>query len=212
MEAEISPGELKVLAVDDDRITLKFVQACLQKEKCYQVATAVDGRAAFEMIDQNPPDLLITDWMMPNLDGLDLCRLVRGRQAEDYIYIILLTVRGEHQDIVSGLAAGADDYVVKPFDQDELLARVRAGARMVAAQKALRQANRELKAAFLQIKTLKGLLPICMDCKKIRDDKDYWQEIEEYIRQTTDAEFSHGLCPDCMAKRMASLDKFPRRR
>lgn len=202
---------LKILAADDDRITLKFVRVCLVRDKSYQVTLASDGVSALKMIEEDPPDMLITDWMMPQMDGLELCRRVRSRPAGEYIYIIVLTARTGREDTVEGLAAGADDYIIKPFDQGELLARVRAGARMVRSQKALRRTNQELKEALNQIKTLKGLLPICMDCKKIRDDKQYWQEIDDYIRRHTDAEFSHGLCPDCLAKRMAELGTLKKR-
>jgi DNA-binding response OmpR family regulator len=193
------------MAIDDDRITLKFVMACLGKDPAYEVVASEHGQKALEMIKGDPPDILVTDWMMPDLDGLELCRMVRSLDYKNYIYIILLTARTDHDDIVKGLEAGADDYMVKPFDQGELLARVRAGARVVAAQRALTETNEELQKALAQIKTLKGLLPICMDCKKVRDDKDYWQDIQDYISQATDTEFSHGLCPTCMQKRMAEL-------
>lgn len=193
------------MAIDDDRITLKFVLACLGKEPAYEVIAADNGQKALETIKGDPPDILVTDWMMPDLDGLELCRLVRGLDYRNYIYIILLTARTDHEDIVKGLEAGADDYMIKPFDQGELLARVRAGARVVTAHRAVMAANEELQKALAQIKTLKGLLPICMDCKKVRDDKDYWQDIQDYLSQATDTEFSHGLCPDCMQQRMAEL-------
>jgi sigma-B regulation protein RsbU (phosphoserine phosphatase) len=205
VESRNSDAKIRVMAIDDDRITLKFVMACLGKDPAYDVIAMDHGQKALEMIKGDPPDILVTDWMMPDLDGLELCRLVRNLDYKNYIYIILLTARTDHDDIIKGLEAGADDYMVKPFDQGELLARVRAGARVVAAQKALTEANEELQKALAQIKTLKGLLPICMDCKKVRDDKDYWQDIQDYLSQTTDTEFSHGLCPICMQKRMAEL-------
>jgi PleD family two-component response regulator len=198
---------LNLLVVDDDRITLKFVEGCLKRNFNCAISTAENGRDALELFFEKPPDIMVTDWMMPGLDGLEVCRFVRSLAHGDFVYIIMLTGRTDRLDVVEGLGAGADDYIVKPFNQDELIARVSSGARVISAQKALRRANEELKAALAQIKTLKGLLPICMDCKKIRDDQDYWRDVEEYISNMTDAAFSHGLCPECMAKRMAEIDK-----
>ncbi|MEW6267612.1 MAG: response regulator transcription factor [Thermodesulfobacteriota bacterium] len=198
---------LHILIVEDDFITSKFLRRCLVKAKQYDVSQAGDGQEALKMIQSVQPDMIITDWMMPKMDGLELCRSIRALHLDDYIYILILTARTSREDIINGLSAGADDYVLKPFDQEELLARVRAGARMLQVQRALRRANEELKAALAQIKTLKGLLPICMDCKKIRDDQDYWREVEEYIYHATGTEFSHGLCPDCLTKRLAELEK-----
>ena len=155
-ESSNDNAKIRVMAIDDDRITLKFVMACLGKDPAYEVIASDHGQKALEMIKGDPPDILVTDWMMPDLDGLELCRLVRSLDYKNYIYIILLTARTDHDDIVNGLEAGADDYMVKPFDQGELLARVRAGARVVAAQRALTEANEELQKALAQIKTLKG--------------------------------------------------------
>ncbi|MBF0527900.1 MAG: response regulator [Deltaproteobacteria bacterium] len=197
--------DLNVLVVDDDPISLKFVSLCLTRESSYQITLKADGASALESIINVPPDVLITDWVMPGLDGIELCRRVRAMPVGEYIYIILLTAKTARAEIISGLTAGADDYVFKPFDREELSARVRSGARIIRYQKDLRKANDELSAALTQIKTLKGLLPICMDCKKIRDDQEYWLEIEDYVRTYTDAQFSHGLCPTCAAKRMAEI-------
>ena len=198
---------LRVLAVDDDRITLKFVEACLRREKQYDVHVASDGDKALAMVQSAAYDMVITDWMMPRVDGLAVCRQIRKTQGDDYIYIIVLTARTAQGDIVEGLAAGADDYIVKPFDQEELRARTRAGARVIIAQKALARANHQLKQAVAQIRTLKGLLPICMDCGRVRDDRDYWQDLQGYIQQQTDTEFTHGLCPECTRTRLAELER-----
>ncbi|MBF0527901.1 MAG: response regulator transcription factor [Deltaproteobacteria bacterium] len=201
-------ADLKVLVVDDSRAILKFVQACLIKDGPYLVSLAPDGTTALRMIENALPDILITDWEMPNMNGIDLCRKVRTMPMGEFVYIIILTARTDRKDTLFGLDAGADDYVIKPFDQGELLARVRAGVRVLRSQKALQKTNDELTAAFHQIKTLKGLLPICMDCKKIRNDQAYWLEIEDYVRTYTDMEFSHGLCPACEARRMEEIKAY----
>ena len=198
---------LKILAVEDDVFTQKIVTSFLSENEGFRLITACDGQEGWAMYQDEKPDLVVTDWMMPNMDGLELCRRIREAQGEDYVYILILTARSELDNVVRGLDAGADDYVVKPFNRSELIARVRTGARIVSGQKALRRTNLELQDALAHIKTLKGLLPICMDCKKVRDDQDYWREIDEYIRQMTDTEFSHGLCPDCLQKRLAEIDR-----
>ncbi|MEW6267443.1 MAG: response regulator [Thermodesulfobacteriota bacterium] len=199
-------NKVSILAVEDSQFALKFLLRCLAQESSFVVTQAGDGEEALNIIQTKPPDLVITDWSMPKMDGPELCRRVRAMNTEDYIYIILLSSMTSSEDIVIGLSAGADDYVIKPFKQEELMARVKAGVRVVRTQKALTRSNQELKAALAHIKTLRGLLPICMDCKKIRNDKDYWQEVDHYLTQTMEAEFTHSLCPDCMNKRMAEID------
>ena len=125
---------------------------------------------------------------------------VRELEARGPTYIIILTARGAKEDIVAGLGAGADDYVTKPFDIDELRARIEVGRRVVGLQAALADRVEELQAALDHVKTLQGILPICMHCHKIRNDHDSWERIEKYIAQHTEAQFSHSLCPECLKK------------
>jgi DNA-binding response OmpR family regulator len=134
---------------------------------------------------------------MPGLTGLQLCNLVHEAPDADLKYLILLTAKGEKADIVRGLAAGANDYVTKPFDKDELRARVDVGVRMIQLQIRLADRIRELQEALAHVNQLKGIIPICAQCKKIRDDQNYWQRVEKYIAKNVDAKFTHGLCPDC---------------
>ena len=160
-----------------------------------------DGKAAWEAMQQpDAPKLIILDWNMPELDGLEVCRRIRQREVTEPPYIIILTSKGEKADIVTGLGVGANDYVAKPYDHEELLARIEVGRRMVELQAALADRMRELQTALEKIKTLSGLIPICCNCKGIRDDKGYWNCIEKYILEHTDAELTHGICPDCMKK------------
>jgi len=109
-------------------------------------------------------------------------------------------VKDRKEDIVSGLDAGANDYVIKPFEQEELRARLRVGERVVELQSALNDRVKELQKALSHIKTLQGILPICMHCHKIRDDQDVWQRLEKYIAEHSGVQFSHGLCPECRKK------------
>ncbi|MCR4373387.1 MAG: response regulator transcription factor [Acidobacteria bacterium] len=153
-----------------------------------------DGTAAWERISgPMPPELVIADWMMPGLDGIELCRRIRAATLASPVYVILLTARSSQQDLVAGLEAGADDYLTKPFDPDELRARIHVGQRTIAL--------------IANVKRLTGLLPICSYCKRIRSDEDYWQQVDSYITDHTDARFSHGICPTCMEKALREIDE-----
>jgi CheY-like chemotaxis protein len=138
--------------------------------------------------------------MMPEMDGTEICRRVRNMLGSDYTYIILLTARGQKEDVVEGLEAGADDYITKPFDQAELRSRLRAGERILELKSSLAQKVRELEDALQHVRSLQGLLPICMHCKKIRDETQMWRRMEAYIEDHSDAKFSHALCDECLAK------------
>jgi CheY-like chemotaxis protein len=190
---------MKITIAEDEKISRKILETMLRKAG-HDVATVQDGLKALDSIQKEVPDMLITDWMMPDLDGLELCRRVRALNLPSYVYIILLTALTDKERIIQGLDAGADDYITKPFDRTELLARVDAGDRVIQLEKSLRQKNKELSEALAQIKRLKGIIPICMHCKKIRNDENYWQQVEEYMAEHSDADFSHSICPECLEK------------
>lgn len=187
----------RVLVADDDAVSARVLGATLRRWG-YEVETVRDGLAAWERLQQeDPPRLAVLDWMMPGLEGPEICRRVRALHRPVPTYIILLTARGQAQDVVVGLESGADDYVTKPFDQAELHSRLRVGERIIELQQGLADRVRELEEALSQVKTLKGLLPICAYCMKIRDDRNYWQRVETYIAAHSNARFSHGICPEC---------------
>lgn len=167
----------------------------------FQVITAEDGEAAVRVLESDgAPPLAIIDWMMPRMDGLEVCRRVRALVDRPYIYLVLLTAKSHKEEIATGLEAGADDYIIKPFDPDELRARLKVGQRVVDLERTLARKIDDLQAALADVKKLKRLLPICMYCKSVRDDQDYWHQIEEYIHSETGTDFSHGICPHCMEK------------
>jgi phosphoserine phosphatase RsbU/P len=122
---------------------------------------------------------------------------VPSEQPTANLYLILLTTLESSEDIVTGLGAGADDYIVKPFDPGELQARVNVGVRVITLQERLAARVAELQVALASVRTLHGMLPICSYCKRIRADDRYWQQIEAYIAERSEAQFSHGICPDC---------------
>jgi sigma-B regulation protein RsbU (phosphoserine phosphatase) len=167
----------------------------------YEVTVACDGDEAWGLLQrEDAPHLAILDWIMPFMGGLEICRKVREAGRPSPVYLILLTARTASEDVVRGLESGANDYVTKPFNSEELRARVQVGVRMLELQASLAQRVRELEEALANVKQLQALLPICSYCKKIRDDDNYWQQIESYISEHSGALFSHGICPDCFEK------------
>lgn len=197
---------MNVLIAEDDSASRTILRAALQAWK-YEVTETGDGEEAWEeLLRRDLSRILVLDWMMPRMSGLELCRRIRrdrdsdaGRQTgKSPLYVILLTSRGGREDIVEGLKAGADDYIAKPYDNQELRARIQVGSRVVELQSALDHRIAELEEALAHIKTLQGLLPICCFCHKIRTDSESWVRLENYITQHSDAQFSHSVCPECM--------------
>ena len=187
---------MRVLVADDDRTTTMILAAALTRWQC-DVTVVADGAAAWEHLTNTRPDLAILDWMMPQVDGPTLCRRIRADEALAGMYVLLLTSRDSRADLVAGLDAGADDYLTKPVDREELRARVHVGMRVAALQTHLQERVVELQEALSQVTRLEGLLPICSYCKNIRSDGDSWQQMEQYIAEHSDAQFSHGICPSC---------------
>ncbi|MBM3262171.1 MAG: response regulator [candidate division Zixibacteria bacterium] len=188
---------MRVLIAEDDPVTCLFLEFQLEKLG-FDVVIARDGSAAWEVLcREDAPRMAVLDWMMPEKDGVELCRHIRRTPALRALYVLLLTTRDTKMDIAEGLNAGADDYLTKPPDLQELAARLRAGERIVRLQDELTQRVAELEEALKHVKRLQGILPICSYCKKIRDDKSAWRPMECYISENSDAEFSHGICPEC---------------
>jgi DNA-binding response OmpR family regulator len=203
---------MKVLIAEDDLTSRNVLSAILKKEGC-EVQATVNGVQALEAMRQpDAPKLAILDWMMPEMDGVEVCRQLSANKAEQPPYLIILTTRDKKEDIVAGLAAGANDYLTKPFSVAELRARIGVGRRMLEVQAQLASTIAELREAANHIKTLRGIVPICAKCKKIRDDKGYWERVEVYVARHSEAQFSHGLCPDCMQALYPGLELKPRPR
>jgi CheY-like chemotaxis protein len=201
---------MKILIAEDDPVSCKVLETTLRKWG-YEVVITTDGAEAWQALQaEAAPSLAILDWMMPQLDGVEVCRRVRQKSGP-YTYIIMLTAKSSKEDISTALETGADDYVSKPFDQRELRARVKVGLRVLELEQSLARKISELQQALREVRQLKELLPICMYCKKIRDDQNYWHQIESYLHQHTKTDFSHGICPECydryMAERKRSKDE-----
>ena len=191
---------MKILVAEDDLVSRAVLVGMLRKWG-YEVLSVSDGDHAIEELSKpNCPKLVILDWLMPGKDGAQVCAEIRKRALSEPPYIILLTVMGQKSDTVLGLQAGANDYITKPYNPGELQARLGVGRRVVELQSALANRVAELEAAMVEIKSLQGILPICMHCHKIRTDEKIWQQLEAYISEHSKAKFSHGICPDCMKR------------
>ena len=191
---------MRALIIEDDPMTLRILTEMLQRWG-YDVEIAEDGNKGWNILKEpDCPQLVITDWMMPGMDGPEVCRRVREERKGSYIYIIILTAKNRKEDIVGGFEAGADDYATKPFNMNELRARVRVGERTIRLQNDLENNIKQLQEALDNVKQLQGLLPICSYCKRIRDDSNYWTQVESYITDHSDAQFSHSICPECFEK------------
>jgi DNA-binding response OmpR family regulator len=174
---------MKILAAEDDAVARAVLRQALRRLG-HEVVEAGDGESAWQLLLKEPVRVVVSDWLMPKLDGLELCRRVRGRPGAEYTYFILLTGNDATADNQREAAdAGVDDFLTKPLNFEELWNRLRV------AERILRYAT--------QVKQLEEMLPICSYCKKIRDDQNYWQQIEGYINERTGSEFSHSVCPDC---------------
>lgn len=192
---------MRILIAEDDPVSRCLLETTLVKSG-YEVTVTTNGQDAWEALESDAPPVAILDWMMPGLDGVEVCRRVRAMQTPTPTYLILLTAKSEKQDIVQGLSSGADDYVTKPFDRLELQSRISVGLRIGELQRNLANRITDLEAALTRVKQLQGLLPICSYCKKVRDDQNYWQQVDSYITKHSEVEFSHSICPACFDRVM----------
>jgi phosphoserine phosphatase RsbU/P len=174
---------MKILAVEDDPVARQVLVRALTNLG-HEVHAVVDGLAALAYLENNPVRLIVSDWVMPEVDGLELCRQIRAKIGADYIYFILLSSQdANNENQREAIDAGVDDFLQKPLVFQEI------SMRLHVAERILRFAT--------QVRQLEAFLPMCGYCKKIRDDKNYWQQIESYINERTGTDFSHSVCPDC---------------
>jgi len=182
---------MKVLIAEDDPVASKLLRYKLQSVG-YEPVFAEDGARAWDLIQREPIRIIVSDWMMPEVDGLELCRRVRRRTNTDYTYFILLTANhADRKNLERAMEAGVDDFLTKPVDLEAIWMRLRMAERIISFTAQIRQLNR--------------LVPICSYCKKIREDDEYWTQIETYIHNHSGSNFTHGICPDCYEKQLRLL-------
>ena len=179
----------RMLIVDDDQLNVSVLTEILKND--YKIMTAESGDEALKAVTgAHPPDLILLDILMPDMDGYQVCRLIKADPKTAHIPIVFVTAVSEAMDAAKAFEIGAVDYVTKPFNPITVKARINTHIKLSTTMQ-------ELENALKEVKRLNGLLPICASCKKIRDDKGYWNQIESYIEKHSDAAFSHGMCPEC---------------
>ncbi|MCX8026561.1 MAG: response regulator [Thermodesulfovibrionales bacterium] len=232
-------GKYSILVVEDS-ITQAECLRYILAEQGYTVYVTSNGREALDFLANTKPSLVITDVVMPEINGYELCKAIKNNEDTKNIPVVLLTNLSEPDDVIMGLECGADNFITKPYEREFLLARIRyiiinmemrkmtstemgieiffGGKKQfitsnkiqildlllstfenaIQKNKELEEKNIALRKAQENIKRLEGLIPICVKCKKIKDDKGYWKQIEEYLREKSLAEFTHGFCPECL--------------
>jgi CheY-like chemotaxis protein len=195
-----------VLVVDDNEDNLTLIGKIVESAG-YEAVLATSGSQALEFVADDQPDLILLDIMMPEMDGYAVCNELKVDAAVREVPVLFLTAKADPDDITRGFAAGAVDFIAKPFHAAELRARVRTHLELKRQRDELSRRTAELEQALSHVKTLRGLLPICAWCKKIRNDQGYWDQLESYLSSRTDATFSHAICPDCAARAFPSHDE-----
>jgi len=187
---------MKILIAEDTPSAQLLLRRTLENWG-HEVLYADNGAQALAALAESDVSLVVSDWMMPVMDGVELCRRIRAAEWDRSGIVLMLTAVADKEDLALAFDAGANDYVTKPFNRFELKARVQAGERIVTLERERTQRIAELEESLRTIRRLKELLPICMYCRKIRNDDNYWQQMEDYVHEETGTDFSHGICPDC---------------
>ncbi len=185
---------MRILIAEDDATSRLMLQGTLELLG-HEVTAVENGAQAFARWLTDTPPVIISDWLMPEVDGLALCRAIRAANRTPYTLIIMLTALGGRENYLEAMHAGADDFLTKPCDEDQLAARLVVAERILGLRHHVSQ--------------LEELLPICAYCKQIRDERDHWQPVESYISEHSEArpKFSHGICPNCEQRVMAEIAK-----
>lgn len=184
---------MKILIVEDDPSSRLMLQATL-RSLGHEVVSAANGLEALKLLAENQIRVIVSDWEMPEIDGLELCQVIRRRPSNEYTYFIMLTaVHITQEEYHSAMKIGVDDFLAKPINPGWL------EIRLIVAERILKFAN--------QVRQLESLLPICAYCKKIRDDQDQRQRLEAYLHEHTGTQFSHGICPECFIKVQAEMER-----
>jgi len=174
-----------ILIAEDDVIASQLLQMALE-DLGFNVRITADGAEAWEAYQESIPSIIVSDWDMPEMDGIDFCRKVRATRPPEYVYFILLTAKAGYDNMMMAMEAGVDDFLTKPLDKHELHARIRVAQRIIGY-------TREIAA-------LKEVIPICSYCKKIRQDDDFWEKLEVFMENNLNRDISHSICPDCYTK------------
>ncbi len=244
-------SRMTVLIAEDSLTQSELLKYMLESQG-FDVVVARNGMDALDYLSRHIPAMVVSDIMMPEMDGYELCRRIKSAGATESVPVLLLTKLSEPEDVIQGLECGADGFMTKPYNEENLISRInyilsnaevrrsQAGEAAIevvyggkkhfitstriqifdllistyesAVQKTkeLEKTVRELKSAHETIRTLKGLIPICAWCKRVLDDKGFWQQLELYVRDHSEADFTHGLCPECKERMYPEFSKKPK--
>jgi CheY-like chemotaxis protein len=192
----VENGERALDFYETEEIDLAILDDNMPERTGHEVVSAGNGVEAWEKFDREPVRAIISDWMMPDMDGLELCAKVRERPKTEYTYFILLTANNTVRDnLRKAMDAGIDDFLAKPLDREAVVMRLRVAERILEFT--------------TQIRQLKELIPICMFCKRVRDDTDYWQQVESYIHTHTGAASATASARNTSSSTCPSLPKRP---
>ncbi len=194
-----------ILIVDDTPENLTVLRQMLAEHN-YMVRPALNGEIAIKAVNTSSPDLILLDIRMPGMDGYEVCKQLKSEEKTRRIPVIFISALNELDDKIKAFSLGGVDYITKPFQAEEVLARVKTHLTLRSLQKSLEDKNAQLQKALDEIKTLRGILPLCSFCKKIRDDKGYWEQVDVYIHKHSQADISHSICPDCAREHYPDLD------
>lgn len=194
----------KILIVDDTPANIETLNETLEND--FDIYFAMDGNDALQKVQLLEPDLILLDIMMPVMDGFEVCRKLKENKQFRDIPVIFITALDQPEDESKGLVLGAADYVTKPFNPDLVLLRVHNHLKLKKQRDTLELRTLELEKILSEIKVLQGIIPICAYCKNIRDDQGYWNKVEKYVSDHTEAKFSHGICPICFEKEIKELE------
>ena len=189
-EGEPAEGSSVILAVDDEPVVRQVLANHLLPEG-YRLLRASSGSEALKVLEKESVDLVLLDVMMPRMSGYEVCRQIREQRQLEELPVLFLTAKTLDSDRVAGFREGANDYLSKPIAKGELLARVSIHLELLDVH----------RSRVEEVKVLRGLLPICSVCKKIREDGGYWTSLELYIDSHSEASFTHGICPGCIEER-----------
>jgi DNA-binding response OmpR family regulator len=193
---------LRVLIADDDPIARRFLERAVSRAG-YEAVVVSAGDEAWRVLSaEDGPSVAVLDWMMPGLTGIEVCEKVRAAGLRIPPYLIVLTSRGATDDVVRALRAGADDHITKPFEIEELRARLAVGVRIVTLQRQLAGRILALEDALAHVQQLQGLIPICAWCRQVRSDGDFWEQVESYLARRSGLQFSHAICPTCRKREL----------
>lgn len=195
----------KLLVADDEPIDLKVITSAL-KDK-YEVLSAHSGQEAIDLTKKHMPDMIVLDVLMPDLDGYEVCMTLKNDIRFADIPIVFVTAVNSKEGELRGLKLGGIDYICKPINFALLHMRIKNQLALKEQRDLIARQKEELEATLARIKQLEGIIPICMYCKNIRNDNEDWKRVEVYLSEHSNAQLSHGICPDCMKEHFPNRGK-----